>query len=166
MKATSVLVTSLGVTIATGCARAPKASPGPKPEMTMEATEAETPQAPSPLVQAQAQAQAPPQASGWATTPLPGGAGPVVVKQGPVPLVYLVESGGVFRVHDETDHKDLARAEALGRTIIRVDARAGIAIGRETLVSGPLPADHRYVIYFDPSGPNYSRQGTFQPRPK
>jgi hypothetical protein len=105
------------------------------------------------------------QAAGWTTTPLPLGAGPVVVKEGPAPLVYMVESSGAFRVHDLTDNKDLARAEALGRTIIRVDARAGVAIGRETLLAGPLPADHRYAIYLDPSGPNFSRQGVFQPRP-
>jgi hypothetical protein len=102
---------------------------------------------------------------GWATMPLGVGAGPVVVKEGAAPLVYLAESGGTFRVHDGTERKDLARADVSGRTIIRVDARNGVVAGRETLLAGPLPADHRYVIYYDPQGPNYSRQGVFQPRP-
>ena len=161
MNGASLLVACLGISVGTGCARGHKTTPEaqPEPGRTSEAAPGATAAVP--------QAVAPrDQASGWATTPLPLGAGPVVVKEGPAPLVYMVESSGAFRVHDQTDNKDLARAEALGRTIIRIDARSGVAMGRETLLAGPLPADHRYAIYLDPSGPNYSRQGTFQPRPQ
>ena len=104
------------------------------------------------------------QGAGWQTTAL-AGSGPVAVKEGTAPLVYLVEAGGSFRVHDQTDRKDLARGAAPGRTVIRVDARSGVVFGSETLLAGPLPADHRYAIYLDASGPNFTRQGTFQPRP-
>jgi len=104
------------------------------------------------------------QGAGWNTTAL-GGSGPVAVKEGAAPLVYLVEAGGAFRVHDQTDRKDLARGQAPGRTVIRVDARNGVVFGGETLLAGPLPADHRYAVYREATGPNFSRQGTFQPRP-
>ena len=119
--------------------------------------------APAP-VQSPAAAPPPYQGAGWQTTAL-GGSGPVAVKEGAAPLIYLVEAGGAFRVHDQTDRRDLARARAPGRTVIRVDARKGVVFGGETLLAGPLPADHRYAIYLDATGPNFSRQGTFQPRP-
>ena len=163
MNAGFLLAAGVGMWIGTGCARAPKKSPDAVAEIRS-AVDAVAPSLPTPEPATDA-APAHLQAPGWKTTPLPLGAGPVAVKQGSPPLAYLVESGGVFRVHDETDHKDLARAEALGRTIIRVDARAGVAVGRETLYAGPLPADHMYSIYLDPAGPNYSRRGVFQPRP-
>jgi hypothetical protein len=117
-------------------------------------------------------AEAPPaapfdqQSIGWTTTPLPIASQSVAVKEGAVPLVYLVESPGVFRVHDQTAGQDLARTSAVGRSIVRVDARAGVVFGGETLYAGPLPKDHRYVIYRDPTGPNMARQGTFQVPPR
>ena len=98
--------------------------------------------------------------------PLPVASQSVAVKEGSVPLVYLVEAPGVFRVHDMTSGQDLARGPAGGRSIVRLDARAGVVFGGETLYAGPLPKDHRYVIYLDPTGPNVARQGTFQLLPR
>ena len=105
------------------------------------------------------------QSMGWNSLPLPIASEPVAVREGGVPLVYLVESPGVFRVHDRTAGQDLARAWAVGRSIVSVDGRAGVKFGGETLAPGPLDSDHRYVIYRDPTGPNMARQGVFQPRP-
>ena len=104
---------------------------------------------------------------GWQTsTPLPSRAEPTIVKQGSAPLVYLVEAPVIVRVRDEDAKVDLARAFAAGRSIVRVDARRGVIYGEATLVPGPLPSDHRYTIYVDPTGENVARQGTFQPRPR
>src|SRR3954469_23122420 len=104
---------------------------------------------------------------GWQTSsPLPQRAEPTVIKQGSAPLVYMVEAGAMVRVRDEDAKLDLARSFAAGRSIVRVDARRGVIYGEDTLVPGPLPADHRYTIYVDPTGENVARQGTFQPRPR
>jgi hypothetical protein len=105
------------------------------------------------------------QGIGWNTTPLAVASEPVSVKEGPAPLVYLVETPGLFRVRDLTAGTDLARANAPGRSIVRIDRRTGVVFGGETLLAGPLDPDHRYAIYRDPTGPNMARQGTFQIRP-
>src|SRR5687767_5608731 len=59
------------------------------------------------------------QSMGWNTAPLAVASEPVAVKEGGVPLVYLVESPGVFRVHDRTAGQDLARGAAGARKIGR-----------------------------------------------
>ena len=125
------------------------------PAPTREVAVAESPPA-APLDQ---------QSIGWNTAALGVRSDPVAVKEGPVPLYYLVETPGAFRVHDLTDGRDLARANAAGRSIVRVDGRTGVVFGGETLVPGPLNKGHRYVIYRDPTGPNMARQGTFQVPP-
>ena len=102
----------------------------------------------------------------WQSRPLPSMAQPTAVRQGPAPLVYLVETGALIRVRDETDKTDLAQAHAPGRSIVRVDSRRGVIYGDRTLLPGPLPADHRYVIFVDPTGENVARQGVVQPRPR
>jgi hypothetical protein len=127
-------------------------------------TEAKTPTPTKPTAGAPVQALG--GQPGWSTTALPVASEPVAVKEGGVPLVYLVESPGTFRVHDQTAGQDLARGPAAGRSIVRVDGRAGVVFGRETLFAGPLATDHRYVIYRDPTGPNMARQGTFQLLPR
>ena len=120
------------------------------------------------VLQQQASAEAAPadqQSAGWTTTPLGVRSEPVAVKAGTTPLVYLVESGGTFRVRDETAGQDIASAFAPARSIVRVDGRNGVVFGRETLLAGPLAEEHRYVIYQEPAGPNMMRQGVFQVRP-
>lgn len=108
----------------------------------------------------------PEMATAWRSTPLPSRAEPTAVKQGPAPLVYLVEGGAVIRVHDVDAKRDLARAFVPARAIVRVDARNGVVYGDETVAPGPLPEGRRYVIYVDPAGENVARQGTVQPRPR
>jgi hypothetical protein len=103
--------------------------------------------------------------TGWRTTALASNAESTPVKEGAAPLVYLVEGGAMVRVRDVNANLDLARSFVAARSIVRVDARRGVIYGDDTLVPGPLAADHRYVIYVDPTGENVARQGTFQPRP-
>ena len=153
----ALMTVCLGTSILFGCA-ATRTSDG--------AATADAPPAADESFAAAPDAVSPDQQSmGWNTTPLAVASEPVAVKEGGVPLVYLVESPGVFRVHDRTAGQDLARANAVARSIVSVDGRRGVVFGGETLVPGPLEADHRYVIYRDPTGPNMARQGVFQPRP-
>jgi hypothetical protein len=102
--------------------------------------------------------------SAWQSTPLPSRAQSTPVKEGPAPLVYLVEAGAVIRVHDMNAKRDLTRSFVPARSIVRVDARNGVIYGDETVLPGPLAADHRYVIFVDPTGENVARQGVVQPR--
>jgi hypothetical protein len=100
------------------------------------------------------------------TVPLPVHAQPTAVKEGAAPLVYMVEGGATIRVHDQTAKRDLARSFVAGRSIVRVDGRRGVIYGDDTVFAGPLPQDHRYVIFVDPTGENVARQGVFQLRPR
>jgi hypothetical protein len=109
---------------------------------------------------------APDLSTAWRTTRLPVRSQPTAVKEGMVPLVYLVESGAVIRVHDQTAKLDLARSFAAPRSIVRVDGRRGVIYGDDTLLAGPLAEDHRYVIFVEPAGENVARQGVVQPRPR
>jgi hypothetical protein len=105
-------------------------------------------------------------AGAWQSTPLPARAESTLVKQGLVPLVYLVETGARVRVRDENTKRDLAKSFAAARSLVRVDASRGVVYGDDTLAAGPLPADHLYSIFVEPAGENVARQGTFQPRPR
>lgn len=105
--------------------------------------------------------------SGWTTsTPLRVNSEPTAVKEGPAPLVYLVETAATIRVRDASANRDLAQAVVPGRRMVRVDARSGVVYGGDTLVRGPLPADHHYVIFVQLPGENVARQGTFQLQPR
>lgn len=145
----------IGTSFLAGCAASHKGENGSPTEVPESKTSV-----------ADATPSAPPiqQSPGWTTTPLPA-ADSVAVKQGGVPLIYLVESPGLFRVHDQTDGRDIARFNAPGRSIVRIDGRAGVVFGGETLYAGPLDPSHRFVIYLDPTGPNMARQGVFEVTP-
>ena len=101
----------------------------------------------------------------WESAPLPSQAQPTVVKEGPAPLVYLVEGGAVIRVRDASAKRDLARAVVPARAIVRVDERHGVIYSQDTVFAGPLPQGHRYLILVDPTGENVARQGTIRPPP-
>jgi hypothetical protein len=102
----------------------------------------------------------------WDNRAMPTQAQPMAVRQGPAPLVYLLESPANVRVVDEARGVTLTAAPVPRRTVIRIDERNGVVFGQETVSPGPLPAGGRYVIYLDPTGKDYSRQGTYQPRPR
>ena len=106
----------------------------------------------------------PPMQSMIVARPLPQAAGPTVIKQGALPLLYLVESSGTFDVTDATAGQTLVAAPASTGTIIRVDARSGVVVGQDTLVSGPLAVDHKYSIVREAAGDNESRSGYVSPK--
>ena len=92
-------------------------------------------------------------------------AAPVPVKEGPAPLVYLVESTATLRIMDQSANRFLAETVASPRTIVRVDERNGIIAGSDQLVAGPLPPGRRYVILVVPDDVNVLRHGNVQPLP-
>jgi hypothetical protein len=85
-------------------------------------------------------------------TPIPNRIVNLPVKEGTMPLVYLVETTGGVRIVDMTTNHPLAQTMALGRTIVSVDENRGVCIGDAIFAPGPLPADHRYGIYFESGG--------------
>ena len=74
------------------------------------------------------------------------------VKEGEMPLAYLVESTGGIRVVDETTKQSLAQTTATGRSIVSIDELRGVSVGGINFTPGPLAADHRYAVYFDSGG--------------
>ncbi len=83
-------------------------------------------------------------------------AGPVVVdtlvpakpvREGTAPLVYLLPGSGTVRIVDKTSGRELSTMPAESRSIIRIDDFAGVSLGKQTLLPGPLPAGHEYEIY-------------------
>jgi hypothetical protein len=73
---------------------------------------------------------------------------PRPVKVGPVPLAYIVESGGLVRVFDAESGAPLAQASAGPMEIVSV-AESGVRVGKQLLVPGPLPAGRIYEIFVD-----------------
>ena len=138
----AMMAASLGMLSGAGCGAKPQAA---KPAVTVGRPEL---------------------AEAWQSTPLPARAEPTPVKEGPAPLVYLVEGGAMIRVRDVSANRDLARSFVPARAIVRVDGRRGVVYGDDTVSAGPLPEGRRYVIFVDPTGENVARQGTVQPRPR
>ena len=71
-----------------------------------------------------------------------------------MPLAYLVETTGGVRVVDETTSLSLAQTTAPGRSVVSIDEVHGVSIGGINFTAGPLPADHRYAVYFESGGFN------------
>lgn len=101
----------------------------------------------------------------WEERDIPGAAAsaPVMIKEGPAPLLYLSEMAATLRVVDRSGEQVLAEAAVGPRTIVRVDPRGGVVFGGRTLWAGPLPGGRRYAIYVLPGGDNVSRTGVSQP---
>jgi hypothetical protein len=124
-----------------GCRWLSKPKPAPPPQETS---------APTPQVSWESQAiPVPPQP-------------PMAVKEGGVPLVYLVETDQMVRVADETAHEDLLKIPVPARTIIAI-TEAGVSVGGATMKMGPLPSDHRYAIYLESNETNIYRTGIVRP---
>jgi hypothetical protein len=87
---------------------------------------------------------------------------PMAVKEGGLPLVYLVEIGTTVRVADETANQDLLTIPVPGRTIIAI-TEGGVSVGGATMKMGPLPDDHRYAIYLATDQTNVYRTGEIRP---
>jgi len=71
------------------------------------------------------------------------------VKAGPAPLAYIVEAGGAVRIVEMESGVTLAQAIAAPRSIVSVDEQAGIRVGNDLLVKGPLQSGRTYGIYLD-----------------
>jgi hypothetical protein len=102
----------------------------------------------------------------WEEGPIPGvpRSGPVMIKQGPAPLLYLSEMAATLQVVDlGAGERVLAEAPVGPRSIVLVDTQRGIVFGGRTVVAGPLPARRRYAIYLVPQGESRSRTGVSQP---
>ena len=88
---------------------------------------------------------------------------PVAVAQGATPLVHLFDIGGSVRIVDLTTNARLVAADVPDRTLVRIDDKNGVTIGKDNLLPGPLPPGHTYGIYLDPTTPNVYRQGIGPP---
>jgi hypothetical protein len=71
------------------------------------------------------------------------------VKQGPAPLAYIVEAGGPIRIVEAESGATIAEAIAPPRSIVSVDAQAGVRVGSELIVKGPLVAGKTYQIFLE-----------------
>jgi len=108
----------------------------------------------------------PPTTSTTEQRPLPIRANPTLVKQGPTPLVYLVETGDpIFVVvTDLTTGVNLARVACAGRTIVRVESRNGVYVGTKQALAGPLPSAHSYGIYIEVDQPSIMENRVIRPQ--
>jgi hypothetical protein len=100
------------------------------------------------------------------TQDLPVEIKPTLVKQGPAPLVYLVETPGSVAVVDLNTQQRLASAPVPARTIVRVESRSGVIFGEQHVSPGPLPADHQFGIYLESNQVNQIRNETITPLPR
>ena len=85
---------------------------------------------------------------------------PTLVTEGATPLVYIFDLGGPLRVVDLTSKVVIATAVAPPRSLVRIDERHGVTVGRENVLPGPLPAGRRYGIYLEPQTDNRVNQST------
>lgn len=101
----------------------------------------------------------------WEERPIAGvpRSGPVMIKQGPAPLLYLSEMAATLQVVDQAGDRVLAEAHVGPRTIVMVDTQRGVVFGGRTLVAGPLAGRRRYAIYVVPESGGTSRTGVSQP---
>ena len=83
---------------------------------------------------------------------------PVAVTEGPAPLAHIFDVGGPVHVMDTTSNIRIAAGVVPNRTLVRVDQRLGVIFGKQTITPGPLPAEHRYAIFADPTTDNTYRR--------
>jgi hypothetical protein len=89
------------------------------------------------------------------------------VKQGPAPLAYIVEASGpngtTVRIVEVESGVTLAEGIASRSDIVSVDERAGIRVGRDLLVPGPLASGRTYQIFLDDPSENEFRSERILP---
>jgi hypothetical protein len=85
------------------------------------------------------------------------------VKQGPAPLAYIVETGGTVRIADADSGVTLAEEVASPASIVSVDEQAGIRVGQDLLVKGPLAGGRTYQIFLENPTENEFRNETIVP---
>jgi hypothetical protein len=87
----------------------------------------------------------------------------LAVKEGPSPLIYIVDTAAMVRIVDATTGEDMLKVPVPAHTVVAVNAASGIQIGGATMKLGPLPADHRFAIYLESNEENIIRQGAVRP---
>ena len=86
-------------------------------------------------------------------------ASPVLpVKQGPPPLAYIVEHGGMVRVVEVETGTIIAAGGCNMQGIVSVDQQSGVRIGDQRVVKGPLPEGRTYQIFLETGNENTYRQ--------
>lgn len=88
---------------------------------------------------------------------------PTLVRQGSLPLVYMVESSVTVTVTDSTSGAQIAQAPAEPSTIVRIEPRRGVYFNTRQIVPGPLDPQHSYAIYVQTNGPSSIRSETISP---
>ena len=99
----------------------------------------------------------------WEETPVSLPQEQTAVAQGKTPLVHLFDVGGQIAVMDMTTKSRLVQADIPNGTIVRVDDRHGVTVGRQRLFPGPLAEGHEYGIFVLPATPGVIRQGIGAP---
>ena len=99
----------------------------------------------------------------WEQTPVSLPQEPTAVAQGKTPLVHLFDVGGPVAVMDLTTKSRLVQADVPNGTIVRIDDRHGVTIGKQRLYPGPLAEGHEYGIFALPATPGVIRQGIGAP---
>jgi hypothetical protein len=99
----------------------------------------------------------------WEETPISLPQEQTPVAQGKTPLVHLFDVGGPVAVMDMTTKSRLVQAEVPNGTIVRVDDRHGVTIGKQRIYPGPLAEGHEYGIFALPATPGVMRQGVGAP---
>lgn len=89
------------------------------------------------------------------------------VRQGKLPLVYLVETATTVRIVDVTNSAELLQMPVQGKTTISLTENNGLRIGGAPMRFLTLPGDHVYEIYLQSSvsNPNQFRTGVVRPGP-
>ena len=100
----------------------------------------------------------------WTTQAIPVPAAPVLpVKEGPSPLIYLVESATIVRITDTSSGEELLRMPMGARTIVSVNQETGVRVGSAIMKKGPLADGHRYAIFLESNERNTIRSGSIRP---
>jgi len=71
------------------------------------------------------------------------------IRTGSLPLNYIVTADASVRVVDATNGLVIATGRARAQSLVSVDAKRGVMIGRDRIAPGPLASAHQYSIYVE-----------------
>lgn len=75
---------------------------------------------------------------------------PTLLTEGAAPLYWSAAPGQNLRIVDLDTNEIVLRMNMAENAIVAIDSKAGILVGGEKRVPGPLPAGHRYQIWLEP----------------
>ena len=85
------------------------------------------------------------------------------VKQGNPPIAVLVPAGNSVRVINSADGRLIATGATDRDTVLSVDPKAGVTLGRDKLAGGPIASAQPVAIYFESINPNPFQPPTTRP---